>query len=623
MYGDSMSYLVMPYTPKRERKICIVDLEGYRDFRNNCMVPYLAGVYNPHVKNEKDTYDVKEPFEYFKDKDCVKEFVDKYMTHSYRGYVFYAHFGSIFDFPIILNELNKRDFNIYPIMKGSKIIKMIISDKFNHRWYFCDSSALLGFSLDDLTKTFNVEYKKLHVVEKNESYDRNLYKLYLKDPDTVIEYLEHDCIGLYEVLDKFKKEILNIGGDLGLTIASTSLKTFTRSYQKKPFFMCSKTMNDELRNAYFGGRTEIFRMIAPVKDDYYYYYDINSLYPFVMKKYPYPISRPIVINNPDTLIYMENDGITNAKVNAPTDLYIPVLPAKIKLKSDNKLMFVVGEFSGWWDNHLLRKAREIGYTIDPIKSYIFESDYIFKEFVDDFYKIKQNAESGTPMYLIAKLLMNSLYGKYGQRQISESMIKDPDPDKEKYTIKDFDIETGWARVEEEGKGKAYLPQIAIHVTAMAQLWLYESLEKIVDKGYKLFYCDTDSITTDYGGFDDSKMLGEWKLEKRISSGYFVLPKTYKLIDDKGKTELRAKGYNRRLQEKITEDAYKRALMNDDYSGFSVISDNKEMLRASASFHRFKDFNKLDYIRRSIQTRYNKRKILKDFDTRPFDMKELK
>jgi hypothetical protein len=620
-----MSYQFYPYQPKRERKICIVDIEGYRDFHNDCMVPYLVGVYNPHIHNERlnRNYEIITPFHFFKDSDCVKEFVDTYLTYHYRGHIFYAHFGSIFDFPIILNELNRRPFKIYPIMKGSKIIKMTVMDDNNHRWYFCDSSALLSFSLDELTKTFNVSYKKLHVVEKNDSYDRNLFKMYRKDPNTVIEYLKHDCIGLYEVLDKFKKEILNIGGDMGLTIASTSLKTFSRSYQKNPFYMCSKAVNDELRNAYFGGRTEIFRMIAPeIKDDYYYYYDINSLYPFVMKKYSYPISQPIVFNSPDKNIYMETDGITKAHVIAPDDLYIPVLPSKIKLKSDNKLMFVTGSFDGYWDNHLLRKAKELGYSIEPLKTYSFQSDYIFKEFVDNFYSIKQNTEKDTPMYLIAKLLMNSLYGKYGQRQISESMIKDPDPDTDKYTVKDFDIETGWARVEEEGKGKSYLPQISIHVTAMAQLWLYESLQQILEKGYKIFYCDTDSITTDYKNLHVSKELGDWKLEKRIASGYFVLPKTYKIIDDSGKVELRAKGYSKKLQSKITEDAFKHALLNDDYSGFSVISDNKEMLRASASFHRFKDFNKLDYIRRSIQTRYNKRKILKDFNTRPYNIIEI-
>jgi len=616
-------YLSKPYHPKRSKKLAVVDIEGFRDFQNDRMISYLVGVYDPNF--DRARYPKWDGFTKFNDRDCVNSFLDRYLTKSFRGYVFYAHFGSIFDFPIILQELNLRNkFKIYPIMKGSKIIKMKIEDDNQHVWYFNDSSALLNFSLDELTKTFKVSHRKLHVADKDDNYDMNLFKLYKKNPAIVTEYLKHDCMGLYEVLEKFRNEMLNIGGDLGLTIASTSLKTFNRKYQKDFFYMCSKNINDELRNAYFGGRTEIFRLYAPeLKDSFYYYYDINSLYPFVMRKYAYPISKPNILLTPDANVYMENDGITYAHITTPDKLYIPLLPAKIKLKTDTKLMFVLGSYDGWWDNHLLRKAKELGYSIEPKKAYIFDSEYIFKDFVNDFYKIKQNAKSGTPMYLIAKLLMNSLYGKFGQRQISESIIKDPFPDPEKYDVKEIiDIETGWCKVEEEGKGKMYLPQIAVHVTAMAQLCLYKSFEEILDKGYKVYYCDTDSITTDYKNMKTSKELGDWKLETRILSGYFVLPKTYKIIDDKGKVELRAKGYSRKLQAKIDKDAFENAIFKNDFTGFKVKSDKKELLRAKASFRRFKEFNHLDYIRRSLQTTYNKRKILPDFDTSPFSYDEL-
>lgn len=616
-------YHSQSYTPKLKRKLAVVDIEGFRDFQNDRMIAYLIGIYNPNFNKER--YPKWDGFTRFNDKDCINTFLDRFLTHEYRGYIFYAHFGSIFDFPIILQELNLRNqYKIYPIMKGSKIIKMKIQDDDNHVWYFNDSSALLNFSLDELTKTFKVAHRKLHVVDKNDNYDKNLFLMYKKNPKLIIEYLKHDCMGLYEVLEKFRNEMLNIGGDLGLTIASTSLKTFNRKYQKDFMYMCPKTTNDELRNAYFGGRTEIFRLYAPeLKDAYYYYYDINSLYPFVMRKYDYPISKPNIIQTPNKDVFMENNGITHAKVTTPDKLYIPVLPAKIKLKTDTKLMFVLGSYEGWWDNELLRKAKEIGYKIEPIKSYAFKSEYIFKDFVNDFYKIKQNSKKDTPMYLIAKLLMNSLYGKFGQRQISESIIKDPFPDADKYNVKEIiDFETGWCKVEEEGKGKMYLPQIAVHVTAMAQLWLYKAFEDILDKGYKVYYCDTDSITTDYQNLPISTRLGDWKLEKRLLSGYFVLPKTYKTIDDKGHIELRAKGYSRKLQDKIDKNAFENAIFNKDFSGFKVISDKKELLRAKASFRRFKEFNHLDYVRRSLQTTYNKRRILKDFDTIPFKYDEL-
>jgi hypothetical protein len=608
-----MSGYYKPYEPKREKRLLIVDIEGYRDLGNERIEAYLVGVYDGTQ------------FFLYRNDDCVKDFLDKFLTLKYRGHVFYSHFGSLFDFPLILDELNKRSYlNIYPIMKGSKIIKMSVIDKSDHRWYFQDSGALLNFSLDSLTKTFNVGHKKLEVVKKGQDYDWRLYDLYRKKPNEVIEYLYHDCVGLYEVLEKFKQEMLSVGGSMGITMASTALKTFNHGYQSKPLFMCSKDLNDELRQALYGGRTEIFRMVAPEKSSgYYYYYDVNSLYPFVMRNNTFPISRPEIVMEPPAKIFLENDGITHAKVVSPADLYVPLLPAKIQIGYDSKLMFVLGSYEGWWDNSLLKKAWELGYKIEPLKSYVFQSEEIFKEYVDKFYSIKQNSKSGTPQYMIAKLLMNSLFGKFGQRQVMESIIKDPFPDPEEFLVKEIiDEETGWCKVEQEGKGKFYLPQISIHVTALAQIELYKIFEKILEKGYRLFYCDTDSVTTDYKDMPVSDKLGDLKRERRVRSAYFLLPKTYRLVDDKGEIELRAKGYSRSLQKKIRANAFEKAIFYGDTSGFTVQSDDPEMLRANAAFRRFKDFNKLDYVRRSIQTRYNKRFVLKDFNTRPFHMNEL-
>ena len=605
-----------PYKPKdREHKEAFIDIEGYRDYSKNEMIPYLIGIYIPNYH--------KGEFGYIPGEDCIKRFINQYISHSFRNYTFYSHFGSIFDFPMLLQELNKLPFKIYPITRGSKIIKMTITDNNNHQWKFVDTSALLSFSLDKLTKTFNVLHKKLNIIEKNDSYDQNLYSLFLKDKRLVIEYLKHDCMGLYQVMENFRKQMALMNSDIGLTIASTALKSFNHNYQKNSLYMCSKDVNDELRKAMYGGRTEIFKMIAEKrKDDYYYYYDVNSLYPYVMFENNFPISKPKIINEPSKNIYVEFDGITQAKIKSPDQLYIPLLPHKTNVNKTIKLMFLLGNFEGYWDNLLLRKAKDIGYKITPIKSFIFDTEPIFKDYVSYFYKIKQAASPDTPMYLIAKLMMNSLYGKFGQRQESELTIKDTNPDPEKYTIIDIDLEKGWSKVKEEGHGKFYLPQISAHVTALAQIHLYSIMEKIIDKGYNVYYCDTDSITTDYKNMGTSNRLGDLKLEKKIVSGYFLLPKTYKILTNDNKTEIRAKGYSKNLQKMIKADAFENALLKNDTSGFTVISSKKELLRPFACLNRTGEFNKLDYIRRSIQTQYNKRKILADFDTRPFYMKEL-
>ena len=48
-----------------------------------------------------------------------------------------------------------------------------------------------------------------------------------------------------------------------------------------------------------------------------------------------------------------------------------------------------------------------------LKGYLFHKDEIFNEYVNTLYNIKSNTNKSDPMYLIVKLLLNSLYGRFG------------------------------------------------------------------------------------------------------------------------------------------------------------------------------------------------------------------
>jgi len=54
-----------------------------------------------------------------------------------------------------------------------------------------------------------------------------------------------------------------------------------------------------------------------------------------------------------------------------------------------------------------------GYKIKILRGYLFDKANIFNLYVDDLYQIKQNHNKNHPMYLISKLLLNSLYGRFG------------------------------------------------------------------------------------------------------------------------------------------------------------------------------------------------------------------
>jgi hypothetical protein len=298
-------------------------------------------------------------------------------------------------------------------------------------------------------------------------------------------------------------------------------------------------------------------------------------------------------------------------------MYVPLLPYRY----NDKLYFPTGKFEGYWDNELLRKAYELGYKIEPKKAYVFRSEKLFTEYIDKFYKLKQRSKQKSAPYLIAKLLMNSLYGKFGQSQESEKLVKALGKDEidKLEIINAVDIDCGLFKAKTESKGTHFIPQISLHVTALAQLVLYEFIERILDKGKLVAYCDTDSIFTDLK-LPTSKKLGDMKLEYDFKRGYFLRPKNYYIVKDK-KDKTKAKGYSKEFQKKLTESSYKKALFKKDYSDFTMVSEDV-INPMKSSYRRHGSFTSVDKRRKSILKEYDKRNILKDFNTKPKNIKDI-
>jgi len=60
-------------------------------------------------------------------------------------------------------------------------------------------------------------------------------------------------------------------------------------------------------------------------------------------------------------------------------------------------------------------AMTLGYKFKIIRGYLFDKANIFSEYIDVLYDIKQSHSKEDPMYLISKLLLNSLYGRRSRR----------------------------------------------------------------------------------------------------------------------------------------------------------------------------------------------------------------
>src|ERR1700712_4979997 len=247
---------------------------------------------------------------------------------------------------------------------------------------------------------------------------------------------------------------------------------------------------------------------------------------------------------------------------------------------------------------------DYGYTFKFIKGYTFDKANIFKEYVEELYELKVNSSKDDPMYLIAKLLMNSLYGRFGMADDSESHVIVDDSQvaelHEKYEVSDaFSFDNGKSmityqdRIENDIMDTDNKLNISIGIAASITAYARIVMSKFKNNSeYNLYYSDTDSIIIDkpldnkYVGKD----IGLMKLENRLNEGVFIAPKVYGGILADGKEFTKVKGFknNVKYEElkslldkdnnslKLDQDKWFRSLEN----GTITISNQLYTLRAT-------------------------------------------
>lgn len=157
------------------------------------------------------------------------------------------------------------------------------------------------------------------------------------------------------------------------------LKLFMKKYYNNDIpYISNKSIYRYIQKGYYGGITEVYK---PYGEDLFYY-DVNSLYPFVALqdmpgtsgyKFHYYNYKP----NLNELF-----GFFYCHVHTPTTGYIGLLPVRIKVVLHHPL----GNYEGWYFSEELKFAAENGYAIDVIKGYSFNRQPdVFKRYVHDIY----------------------------------------------------------------------------------------------------------------------------------------------------------------------------------------------------------------------------------------------
>lgn len=326
-------------------------------------------------------------------------------------------------------------------------------------------------------------------------------------------------------------------GGFAPTLASQSMRAYRHRFMPTKILIDDNEQAlDMARASYHGGRTECF-FIGEV-DGPLYQLDVNSMYPWVMQQ----SMMPTVLNG----VYRRVKHLELAKlikshsvvaeVELSTDQ--PVFPQYQK----GKLLFPIGEFETVLTTPELEYALEQGYVTHINHVAVYTQAIIFKEFVDYFYNLRQKAEEQgdnvAGFYL--KIMMNSLYGKFGQRglvyetveQIDDTSIKswvEIDADT-KEVIKCRQFAGQRQELIDEPEARDSHPAIAAHVTAFARMAMWHIYQQAgLDNCY---YTDTDCIVVNETGYQrlhnliDDNTLGMLKLEQVIDRASIRGPKDY-------------------------------------------------------------------------------------------------
>jgi len=215
----------------------------------------------------------------------------------------------------------------------------------------------------------------------------------------------------------------------------------------------------------------------------------------------------------------------------------PLLP----YRTNSKLIFPYGSFTGWYSHVELRKAIELGYVIKKVHKSVYfkETCRPFERYIEELYALRmQYKKDDNPMELVVKLLMNSLYGKFGQKFTNKDNWMPFNHTKEELDKLDFFERFGdFIRIKKDYTEPAAfcIPIWALYTTAYARLKLHSYIIRS-----NPVYVDTDSLITKKE-FYSSDEIGRLKLVTDVNNGLIVKPKFYTISGSKSMSRIKGLG----------------------------------------------------------------------------------
>lgn len=407
---------------------------------------------------------------------------------------------------------------------GNKTVKKVT---------FYDSLKIIPFSVDQIAKSFNLEISKLSI-DYNEKREKNHI---LTEEERA--YIKNDVLIVAEALNVLFKQKLT-----KMTQGANALSDFKEILKKSRFEHyfppLEKWADKDIRKAYKGGFTYLNPEYEGKEVGAGVVLDVNSLYPSVMYEKLLPYGEgilfegeykqdnyyPLYIQSFTCSFELKEGKIPTVQLKDKHYKW-EYLPNEYVTTSNGNIINLIMtniDMKLFFENYNVYDLKFInGWKFKAMKG-------LFTKYIDKWIKVKNEATiSGNKgMRTLAKLMLNSLYGKFA----TSLEVKSKVPYLSENGVVKYLITEG-----EEKKG-IYIP-MGVFITSYAREKTIRTSGAIKEYSLKKYgkdlycYSDTDSIHTLlpieelklFCDIDDVE-LGKWKHESSFEEAKFVRQKCY-------------------------------------------------------------------------------------------------
>lgn len=425
--------------------------------------------------------------------------------------------------------LRKRQFTTL-ISHTNKFYTMTVHWETGHTTEFRDAAKKFpNMSVASVAKAFKMAISKGDI-----DYDKERPIGYEPD-DNEIEYLDRDV----RIVAKALRETMD-NGMTRLTIGSDALAEYKRVIGGEQRFrnifpLLSEDMDSEIRRAYRGGFTYLADRFKGKRLGCGIVLDVNSLYPSVMYNEVLPYGTPEYV--PGKVTPTERRPLTIFSVTFTAKIKKDHIPC-IQIKGSS--IFGATEYLKEIDEPTTLMVTNVDWDLYleqyDVTVYAYGGGWrfkgvkgLFKDYIDKWSKIKAESEGGQRE--IAKMFLNSLYGKFASNPNVTGKIPVLENNRVRYV---------------QGKQATKEPiytAAGVFITSYARALTIRAAQA----SYEHFaYADTDSLHLlgDHWkvekGADGKPMLtnppanvdihpsrmGAWKFEYAFQESHFVRAKVY-------------------------------------------------------------------------------------------------